>query len=71
MVVQVSVAQQVCRELDDVDTPQALHDKIKEGVPVFMRAFVIGQKPGGGEGAGQQGMLVSRNGARQSGGFAY
>ena len=38
---QACVGQQVCRELDDVDTPQALHYKIKEGVSVCLMAWLL------------------------------
>lgn len=56
--VQACVGQQVCRELDDVDTPQALHYKIKEGVCLFTGVkswwgrhgglMVLGGRCGGG-----------------------
>ena len=31
VVLQAAVAQQMCRDFDDVDSPQVLHDKIKAG----------------------------------------
>ena len=57
---QASVAQHVCREFNDVDTPQALHHKIKEGAPSLMGVFA-GVSCWAGVG-GQQGRGFRREG---------